>query len=112
MLKEGVAQPDEYIVRIHHKQSKPTASKSFPRSETLPSLSASPKATKKNEDSEPEPEDYVPPPPKANLGDAMAHALSQATISGNGKSKTSNGKKKKMKGQKISLTGSARPMMD
>ena len=111
MLKEGVPQPDEYIVRIHHKQSKPAAAKSFPRSETLPSLSASPKATKKNEDLEPEPEDYVPPPPKANLGDAMAHALSQATISGSEKSK-SNGKKKKMKGQKISLTGSARPMMD
>ena len=96
MLKEGVAQP--------------AAAKSFPRSETLPSLSASPKATKKNEDLEPEPEDYVPPPPKANLGDAMAHALSQA-ISGSEKSK-SNGKKKKMKGRTISLTGSACPNLD
>merc|ERR1712024_42419 len=91
MLKSGVAKPSTYV----------------PRSQTFPSLTP-----KKNEDSEPEPEDYVPPPPKANLGDALAHALSQATISGNGKSKTSNGKKKKMKGQKISLTGSARPMMD
>ena len=102
MLREGAA-----------KSSAPATALSFPRSETFPSLSATPKAAKKNEDSDPEPEDYVPPPPKANLGDALAHALSQATISGNnGKSKTSNGKKKKMKGQKISLTGSARPMMD
>merc|ERR1711881_243921 len=100
MLREGAA-----------KSSAPATALSFPRSETFPSLSATPKAAKQNEDSEPEPEDYVPPPPKANLGDALAHALSQATISGNGKSKT-NGKKKKMKGQKISLTGSARPMMD
>merc|ERR1712038_991216 len=77
MLKEGAA-----------KSSTPATALTFP------SLSATPKAAKKNEDSEPEPEDYVPPPPKANLGDALAHALSQATISGNGKSK-SNGKKKK-----------------
>ena len=101
MLKEGAA-----------KSSTPATALTFPRSETFPSLSATPKAAKKNEDSEPEPEDYVPPPPKANLGDALAHALSQATISGNGKSKTSNGKKKKMKGQKISLTGSANPMRE
>merc|ERR1712051_722521 len=101
MLKQGAAKPSTSATAL-----------TFPRSETFPSLSsATPKAAKKNEDSEPEPEDYVPPPPKANLGDALAHALSQATISGNGKSK-SNGKKKKMKGQKISLTGSARPMMD
>jgi len=104
MLKQGAAKPSTSATAL-----------TFPRSETFPSLSsATPKAAKKNEDSEPEPEDYVPPPPKANLGDALAHALSQATISGNtnGKSKTSNGKKKKMKGQKISLTGSSRPMMD
>merc|ERR1712062_882228 len=94
MLREGAA-----------KSSAPATALSFP-------ISATPKAAKKNEDSEPEPEDYVPPPPKANLGDALAHALSQATISGNGKSKTSNGKKKKMKGQKISLTGSANPMRE
>merc|ERR1712203_1166510 len=101
MLKEGASKP-----------STPSAALTFPRSETFPSLtSATPNATKKNEDSEPEPEDYVPPPPKANLGDALAHALSQATISGNGKPKSNGSKKKKMKGQKISLTGSARPMM-
>jgi len=96
MLKEGVGKP----------QSLPTA---LPRSETFPS--AFPTLTTKTEDSEPEPEDYVPPPPKTSLGDALAHAFAQATtISGNGNSKS--GKKKKMKGQKISLTGSARPMMD
>ena len=100
MLKEGAA-----------KSSTPATALTFPRSETFPSLSATPKAAKKNEDSEPEPEDYVPPPPKANLGDAMAHALSQATISGSEKSK-SNGKKKKMKGRTISLTGSACPNLD
>merc|ERR1712051_1127812 len=65
MLREGAA-----------KSSAPATALSFPRSETFPSLSATPKAAKKNEDSEPEPEDYVPPPPKANLGDALAHALS------------------------------------
>merc|ERR1711874_389723 len=70
MLREGAA-----------KSSAPATALSFPRSETFPSLSATPKAAKKNEDSD-------PPPPKANLGDALAHALSQATISGNGKSKT------------------------
>ena len=56
--------------------------------------------------------DYVTPPPNANLGDVIAHALSQATTTGNGNSKDSNGKKKKMRGQTISLNGSARPMMD
>ena len=96
MLKEGVGK----------QQSLPIA---LPRSETFPS--AFPTLTTKTEDSEPEPEDYVPPPPKTSLGDALAHAFAQATtISGNGNSKS--GKKKKMKGQKISLTGSARPMMD
>ena len=75
---------------------------------------------RKNDDSEPEPEDYVPPPPKASLGDALAQAFVQAKT-GNGNSAAANkpevakksGKKgKKMKGQKISLTGSARPIMD
>merc|ERR1711976_162092 len=59
MLKTGVAKPSTYI----------------PKSQTFPSLTP-----KKNEDSEPEPEDYVPPPPKASLGDALAHAFAQATI--------------------------------
>ena len=68
----------------------------------------------KNVDSEPEPEDYVPPPPKTNLGDALAHAFAQATITTacTAGVETKKKKSKKMKGQKISLTSSARPMMD
>merc|ERR1711956_107372 len=63
---------------------------------------------RKNDDSEPEPEDYVPPPPKASLGDALAQAFVQAKT-GNGNSAAANkpevakksGKKgKKMKGSK------------
>ena len=101
MLKQGVAKPSTYVRR----------------SETFPSLSTG--HNLKTEDSEPEPEDYVPPPPKASLGDALAHAFAQATtiaptadlpdqpknVGGGKKSK------KKMKGQKISLTASARPLI-
>ena len=32
---------------------------------------------RKDSDSEPEPEGYVPPPPQASLGDALAQALNQ-----------------------------------
>lgn len=99
MLKEGAAKPPKAYASA------------LPRSETFPAAFPALTATKKHEDSEPEPEDYVPPPPKASLGDALAHAFAQATtISGNGNG--NKGKKKKMKGQKISLTGSARPLMD
>ena len=91
MLKTGVAKPSTYI----------------PKSQTFPSLTP-----KKNEDSEPEPEDYVPPPPKASLGDALAHAFAQATIENLPENNGKKGKgKKKMKGQKISLTGSTRPLL-
>ena len=56
MLRQGAANP-----------STPAT---FSRSETFPSFSsATPRVAKKNEDSEPEPEDYVPPPPKASLGE-------------------------------------------
>ena len=102
MLKQGVAKPSTYVRR----------------SETFPSLSTT-GHNPKTEDSEPEPEDYVPPPPKASLGDALAHAFAQAvTVAptadlpdqpksvGGGKKN-----KKKMKGQKISLTASARPLI-
>lgn len=95
MLKEGVAKPSSLVHPI-----------------------TSPPLPKHVEDSEPEPEDYVPPPPKASLGDALAHAFAQASIttsSGNSEQQqqpTSKKNKKKMKGQKISLTGSARPIMD
>jgi len=102
MLRQGVA--------------KPSARATAPIKSTL--MSGVVKATK-NEDSEPEPEDYVPPPPKASLGDALAQAFEQAkTTSGNSSSTLYNStaksskKGKKMKGQKISLTGSARPIMD
>jgi len=88
MLREGVAKPSVYAP----KASVPAASK--------------------NPDSEPDPEDYVPPPPKASLGDALAHAFAQATISNAAETKKNSKKSKKMKGQKISLTSSARPMMD
>ena len=83
-----------------------------------PVLNLAPKTAAKNEDSEPEPEDYVPPPPKASLGDALAAAFAQATTVSGGEnngtsgSKKSSKKNKRMKGQKIVLTGSARPMMD
>ncbi len=93
MLKEGVARPS-----------------AIP---PPPPPGASMKAIVKNEDSEPEPEGYVPPPPKANLGDALAHAFAvQATISAPTAAGPKPKKGKKMKGQKISLTGPARPMMD
>ena len=98
MLKEGAAKP---------------SAAALPRSETFPALT--PISVKKHDDSEPEtmPDEYVPPP-KASFGDALAHAFAQATtISGNKNTTNSTkGKKKKMKGQKISLTGSARPLMD
>lgn len=89
MLREGVAKPSSSKVA------------------TLTTSS-------KNVDSEPEPEDYVPPPPKTNLGDALAHAFAQATITTacTAGVETKKKKSKKMKGQKISLTSSARPMMD
>merc|ERR1739848_648749 len=104
MLRQGVAKPSAHAA---------------PVKSTLMSVVA--KATK-NDDSEPEPEDYVPPPPKASLGDALAQAFEQAktTSSGNNSTfpdattamKKSSKKSKKMKGQKISLTGSASPIMD
>merc|ERR1712021_180841 len=104
MLKKGAAKPSVHA---------PEALKSSAIFNVAPKPS-------KNDDSEPEPEDYIPPPPKASLGDALAQAFVQAKT-GNGNSAADNkpevakksGKKgKKMKGQKISLTGSARPIMD
>ncbi len=105
MLKDGVAKP----------------STAMPRSETVsafPSLIRPKTAAAGGSDSEPEPEGYVPPPPKASLGDALAHALAQATVSDSATSAnaggSSGGKKKgkKLKGKKISLTSVARPSMD
>jgi len=104
MLKQGVSKPSAYTP-------------STVKSSAIFNIAPKPR---KNEDSEPEPEDYVPPPPKASLGDALAQAFEHAAkSSGNSVAtpETSGGKKsnkkgKKMKGQKISLTGSARPIMD
>lgn len=102
MLKQGVAKPSAYD---------PEAGKSA----AILNVALKPR---KNDDSEPEPEDYIPPPPKASLGDALAQAFEHAKSSGNSvaapenSGKKSSKKGKKMKGQKISLTGSARPIMD
>jgi len=104
MLKQGVSKPSSYAPET-------------PKSSA--SLNVAPPKPRKNDDSEPEPEDYVPPPPKASLGDALAQAFEHAKSSGNSVAtpepsggRKSNKKGKKMKGQKISLTGSARPIMD
>jgi hypothetical protein len=70
-------------------------------------------------DSEPEHEDYVPPPPQQTIGDALAQALQACTFDLTTESNETNansgaqnsGKKKgkKMKGKKISLFAAARP---
>ena len=55
-----------------------------------------------------EPEDYVPPPQKANIGDILAQALELSAIkdeAGAAAKKPTGKKSKKMKGQKICLTG-------
>jgi hypothetical protein len=110
MLREGAAKQSTQV---------PTTSKS----ETFPgllSLYPTPKLRKAtHSDSEPELEDYVPPPPKQSLGDALAQALEQActveaaTNNTNEPDRTtaSSGKKKgkKMKGKKILLSSGARP---
>ena len=110
MLREGAAKQSTQV---------PTISKS----ETFPgllSLYPTPKLRKAtHSDSEPELEDYVPPPPKQSLGDALAQALEQActvdaaTNNTNEPDRTtaSSGKKKgkKMKGKKILLSSGARP---
>lgn len=59
-----------------------------------------------------EPEDYVPPPQKANIGDILAQALELSAIKDEGATPKPTGKKgKKMKGQKICLTG-GRPSLN
>jgi len=63
-------------------------------------------------ESEPEPEGYVPPPPAASLGDALAQALAQADKHGVG-GETGGGKKKgkKSRGKPILLGGATRPTL-
>ena len=73
---------------------------------------------RKDSDSEPEPEGYVPPPPQASLGDALAQALNKAQLNGTaeasaGSSGGGSGRKGK-KGKKnkgIVLLGAPRPNM-
>ena len=94
------------------------------KSETFPgmlSLYPTPKPRKTaHSDSEPELEDYIPPPPKQSIGDALAQALQQScnlesgnTVNENvgNSGNQANGKKKgkKFKGKKISLSSGARP---
>jgi len=52
-----------------------------------------------------DPEDYVPPPPKASMGDLLAQALERSTIKDESSGSKPGKKGKKMKGQKICLTG-------
>jgi hypothetical protein len=111
ILREGPARSSKPITTVS-------------RSETYPgilSLYPIPKPRKPaHSDSEPELEDYVPPPPKQSIGDALAQALQQACTldsgsAGNDVSTNStnqaSGKKKsrKFKGNKISLSSGARP---
>ena len=111
MLRQGTAKPN------------PPAS-TMSKSETFPgllSLFPTLKPRKNtHSDSEPELEDYVPPPPKQSIGDALSQALQQACTfesgsTGNENSTNSgnqtNGKKKgkKLKGKKISLSSGPRP---
>ena len=115
MLREGVAKP-----------IKPSSNIS--RSETCPGVlgpnftTLTPLRNRRpvHSDSEPEPEGYVPPPPKQTIGDALAQALQQACtldVETEGHDANANpgaqssGKKKgkKMKGKKISLFAAARP---
>jgi len=63
---------------------------------------------RRDSESEAEPEGYVPPPPTASLGDALAQALARADPPTAGNKK----KGKKFRGKPISLTGGApRPMI-
>jgi hypothetical protein len=115
MLREGVAKP-----------AKPPSNIS--RSETCPGVlgpnftTLTPLRNRRpvHSDSEPEPEGYVPRPPKQTIGDALAQALQQACtldvategsdVNVNSGAQSSGKKKgKKMKGKKISLFAAARP---
>ena len=90
MLRQGAARP----------------SFSTSRSETFHQVSASGVRPRTTSGHESDPEDYVPPPPKANIGDLLAQALEMSTLKEEGAAPAKVSKKgKKMKGQKICLTG-------
>merc|ERR1719412_759420 len=105
MLRRGAAKPPTTMIK----------------SETFPgmlSLYPTPQQRKSaHSDSEPELEDYVPPPPQQSIGDALAQALQQSCSLDSGNAGNENignfgnqvnGKKgKKFKGKKISLSSGA-----
>ena len=93
MLREGVARPSQ------------PQNAWMKKSETFPALSS----TSHMVDSDPEPEGYVPPPPQASIGDALALALEKASLKGNSENKSGKKKGKKNKGIKIILGGPPRP---
>ena len=77
------------------------------RSETFPAALVRPR-----QGSESEPEDYVPPPPSQSIGDALASALANASITEADAANSSKKKGKKVKGKKIDLfSGPARPRL-
>ncbi len=81
------------------------------RSETFPTAITGGEVRRGHQsDSEPEPEDYVPPPPQATIGDTLALALERAAIQQVDEEVRGKKKKKKSKGTKISLTGAPRPL--
>lgn len=94
MLREGAA-----------RGPRPVAPPVVHRSETFPVLGAISARAQAAHDSDPDPEDYVPPPPKASMGDLLAQALERSTIKDESSGSKPGKKGKKMKGQKICLTG-------
>jgi len=92
-------------------QARPTVNRSqqprLLRSETFPAALVRPR-----QGSESEPEDYVPPPPSQSIGDALASALANASITEADAANSSKKKGKKVKGKKIDLfSGPARPRL-
>jgi len=97
-------------------QARPTINRSqqprLLRSETFPAALVRPRPG-----SESEPEDYVPPPPSQSIGDALASALANASMTSaeadaSNSSVGSKKKGKKVKGKKIDLfSGPARPRL-
>ena len=102
MLRQGAARP-----------VLPTSRSETFHQQQVSASSVRPRTTSGHE-SDPDPEDYVPPPPKANIGDLLAQALEMSTLKEEGGGAPAKGSKKgkKMKGQKICLTGGHRTSMN
>lgn len=88
MLREGIARPTR-MISVRPSEAQFTPSQQRPRH-----ISGE----------ESEPEDYIPPPPKANIGDVLAQALEMSTIQ-ESSAPSQKKKGKKLKGKSISLTG-------